>query len=30
MEIMMNDKAEEIIEERFDSIKNRYQNNLNL
>ena len=29
MEIMMNDKAEEIIEERFDSIKNRYQNNLN-
>ena len=29
MEIMMNHKAEEIIEERFDSIKNRYQNNLN-
>ena len=25
---MMNDKADEIIEELFDSFKNRYQNNL--
>ena len=24
----MNDKADEIIEELFDSLKNRYQNNL--
>ena len=28
IEIMMNDKAAEIIEEFFDSLKNRYQNNL--
>ena len=27
IEIMMNDKAYEIIEELFDSLKNRYQNN---
>ena len=25
---MMNDKADEIIEKLFDSLKNRYQNNL--
>ena len=25
---MMNDKADEIIEELFDSLKNRYENNL--
>ena len=25
---MMNDKADEIIEELFDSLKNRHQNNL--
>ena len=29
-EIMMNDKTDEIIEEIFDSLKNRYQNNLEL
>ena len=28
IEIMMNDKADEIIEELYDSHKNRYQNNL--
>ena len=28
IEIMMNDKADEIIEELFDSLKNRYQDNL--
>ena len=28
IEIMINDKADEIIEEIFDSLKNRYQNNL--
>ena len=28
IEIMTNDKADEIIEELFDSLKNRYQNNL--
>ena len=28
IEIMMNDKANEIIEELFDSFRNRYQNNL--
>ena len=28
IEIMMNDKADKIIEELFDSFKNRYQNNL--
>ena len=28
IEIMINDKANEVIKERFDSIKNRYQNNL--
>ena len=27
---MMNDKADEIIEECFDSFKNRYQSNLEL
>ena len=30
IEIMMNYKADEIIEELFDSLKNRYQNNLEL
>ena len=30
IEIVMNDKADEIIEELFDSLKNRYQNNLEL
>ena len=30
IEIMMNDKADEIIEECFDSLKNRYQSNLEL
>ena len=25
---MINDKADEIVEKRFDSLKNRYQNNL--
>ena len=28
IEIMMNDKVDEIIEVLFDSLKNRYQNNL--
>ena len=28
MEIMMTDKEDKIIEELFDSVKNRYQNNL--
>ena len=28
IEIMMNDKADKIIEELFDSFKNRYQNNI--
>ena len=28
IEIMMNDKVEGIIQELFDSLKNRYQNNL--
>ena len=27
IEIMINDEADEIIEELFDSLKNRYQNN---
>ena len=28
VEIMINDKADEVIKELFDSLKNRYQNNL--
>ena len=28
IEIMMNDEADKIIEELFDTLKNRYQNNL--
>ena len=28
IEIIMNDKADEVIEELFDSLKSRYQNNL--
>ena len=28
IEIMINDKANEVINEPFDSLKNRYQNNL--
>ena len=28
IEIMMNDEADEVIKEFFDSFKNRYQNNL--
>ena len=28
IEIMINDEAHEIIKERFDSLKNAYQNNL--
>ena len=28
IEIMTNDEADEVIEELFDSLKNRYQNNL--
>ena len=28
IEIMINDAADEVIEELFDSLKNRYQNNL--
>ena len=28
IEIMFNDKIDEVIEELFDSLKNRYQNNL--
>ena len=27
-EIMINDEADEVIKELFDSLKNRYQNNL--
>ena len=30
IEIMMNDKADEITEELFDSLKNKYQKNLEL
>ena len=30
IEIMMTEKADKIIEELFDSLKNRYQNNLEL
>ena len=30
IEIMVNDEADEVIEELFDSLKNRYQNNLEL
>ena len=30
IEIMINDGAEEVIEKLFDSLKNRYQNNLEL
>ena len=29
-EIMINDEADEVIKELFDSLKNRYQNNLEL
>ena len=28
MEIMMNDEANEVIKDLFDTLKNRYQNNL--
>ena len=28
MEIVMNDEADEVIKELFDSLKNRHQNNL--
>ena len=28
IEIMINDKADEVMKELFDSLKNRYQNNL--
>ena len=28
IEIMINDEADEVMEELFDSLKNRYQNNL--
>ena len=28
IEILINDEADEVIEEFFDSLKNRYQNNL--
>ena len=28
IDIMINDEADEVIEELFDSLKNRYQNNL--
>ena len=28
IEILINDEADELIKELFDSIKNRYQNNL--
>ena len=28
IEIMINDEADEVIKELFDSLKNRYQNNL--
>ena len=30
IEIMINDEAQEVIKELFDSLKNRYQNNLEL
>ena len=30
IEIMINDVADEVINELFDSLKNRYQNNLEL
>ena len=30
IEIMVNDEADEVIEELFDSLNNRYQNNLEL
>ena len=30
IEIMINDEADEVIKELFDSLKNRYQNNLEL
>ena len=29
-EVMINDKADEVVEELFESLKNRYQNNLEL
>ena len=29
MEIMISDEADEVIQKRFDPLKNRYQNNLN-
>ena len=28
IEVMVNNEADEVIEELFDSLKNRYQNNL--
>ena len=28
VEIMINDEADEVMEKRFDSLNNRYQNNL--
>ena len=30
IEIMINDEADEVVKELFDSLKNRYQNNLEL
>ena len=30
IEIMINDEADEVIKELFDSLRNRYQNNLEL
>ena len=30
IKIMINDEADEVIKELFDSLKNRYQNNLKL
>ena len=30
IEILINDEADEVIKELFDSLKNRYQNNLEL
>ena len=30
MEIMISDEADKVIQELFDSLKNRYQNNLEL
>ena len=30
LEIMISDKVDEVIKEIFDSLKNRYQNNLEL